>query len=671
MKSANLQLGNAPPFLLGAGLLLWGWQCQFLMFALALVLLLETSHLISWRWPISDKEFNTLSDFSGVMFFIAVVYIFSNEGAQGIFIILTVLPFILFPLVITQKYSELGVMKSSALFVSLRKLDPKLSPEANKTLDVSLPYFICCIVSASAGNQRTILFFVSICFLLAIILWSNRTKCYHFSTWLFALTLAFSLAYMSQIGLRQLQASIEASLLGVFDQFMWRYRDPNRSTISIGSLGRLKLSDRIVLRVNKEDALETPFLLREASYDTFSHGAWSNKDSEFNVIEQNIDESWTLVDGVNDSSTVTLSTYMVRDKGVIPLPHGSSRIKDVAAVEIEKNPHGTVIMDIREGWIQYRVHYASQIQKEFSPNEKDLHILEYYRDDIDRLATQLKLSSMPAEQAVQTVYQYFEDNFSYSLTQQQRYPRGKYLADFLFKNKQGHCEYFATATALLLRSAGIPTRYAVGYSISEYSTLEGQYIARSRHAHSWTLVYVNNNWRVLDTTPSTWTPFEEENASTIEPFMDLWAWISYTWSLWQSEGVVDEEQDSDFLLWLLIPLVGILSWKMYFKERVLRTHLSAADSNDEIIYEGNDSCFYEFSEQLEKNGFPRHKGETFASWLRRIESEIEYNESCQALKLHNQYRFDPNGLSKFDLLELNQLVISILSSFKKSSTKII
>jgi protein-glutamine gamma-glutamyltransferase len=670
MKSSNLQLGSAPPLLLGAGLLVWGWQCQFLIYALAMIILLETTHLISWRWPISDKEFNTLSDFSGVMFFIVVVYIFTNEGAQGIFIILTILPFILFPLVITQKYSAAGVMKSSALFVSLRKLDPELSPEANKTLDVSLPYFITCIVSASAGNQRTILFFIAICFLLTIILWSFRSTRYHFSSWLLALSLAFSLAYMSQIGLRQLQASIEASFLGIFDQFMWRYRDPNRSTTAIGSLGRLKLSDRIVLRIAKDESLETPFLLREASYNTFSYGVWSNKDSDFSVVEQNIDESWTLTDGLNDSSAVTLSTYMVRDKGVIPLPHGSSKIKDVAAVEIERNPHGTVIMDIREGWIQYKVEYANQIQKELAPNEKDLHILDYYQDDIDRLATQLKLSSMPEDQAVQTVYQFFQDNFNYSLNPQQRYPRGKYLADFLFKNRQGHCEYFATATSLLLRSVGIPTRYAVGYSISEYSSLEGQYIARSRHAHSWTLVYVNNNWQILDTTPSTWAPFEEENASTIEPFMDIWAWISYTWSLWQSEGVVDEEQDSDFLLWLLIPLLGVLAWKMYFKERVLRTRDSTAYSDDELTYKGTDSSFFELAEQLEKNGLPRHKGETFAKWLRRIENKIQYHESRQALKLHNQYRFDPNGLSALDVLELKRLVACVLSSNKEPAAKL-
>lgn len=351
MNSFSTQLRNAPPLLMGAGLLVWGWQCNYLLYALIMALLLETSHLISWRWPITDKEFNTLSDFSGLMFFIAVVYIFTNEGAKGIYIILTVLPFILFPLLITQRYSGHGTMNSSALFPSLRKLDPLLSPEANNRIDVSLPYFVTCIVSASAGNQRTILFFVAVCVLLAIVLWSVRPLRYSLAAWLSTLVIAFSIAYASQLGLRQLQASIEASFLGIFDQFMWQYRDPNRATTAIGSLGRLKLSDRIVLRLKTKQVIQTPFLLREASYNSFAHGIWNNKEADFTVIEQNVDKSWTLRNEVENEATVTLSTYMVREKGVIPLPHGSNKIKNVAAIEIEKNRQGTVIMDMREGWI--------------------------------------------------------------------------------------------------------------------------------------------------------------------------------------------------------------------------------------------------------------------------------------------------------------------------------
>ncbi len=661
MISSTLQLRAASPLLMGSALLLWGWQCSLLPYALVMALLVETTQLISWRWSISDKEFNTLSDFSGVMFFIAVLYIFSDEGAQGIFVILKILPFILFPLLIVQKYSAHGSMKSSALFVSLRKLDPALSPEANTRIDVSLPYFVCCIVSASAGNQRTIWFFVLVCFLISCVLWNIRPKRYATPVWILMIALTFSIAYAGQFGLRQLQASIEATFLGVFDQFMWRYRDPNRATTTIGSLGRLKLSDRIVLRLRTDSKLQLPFLLREASYNTFSHGIWSSKDSDFVVIDQNLDNSWTLADAKNSDASVTLSTYMVREKGVIPLPHGSTKLENVAAIEIEKNPKGTVLMDIREGWIQYQAQFQNDNLHELSPDENDLHVNKYYQEDFVRLAKELELSTMTSSQAVYTVQQFFQNNFKYSLNQQQRYPKGKYLSNFLFNNRQGHCEYFATATVLLLRSAGIPARYAVGYSVDEYSSLEGQYVARARHAHSWALVYIDNEWQVLDTTPSVWAPYEDENTSAIEPLMDLWAWVSYTWSRWQSEDAAEEEENTGFLLWLLIPLISILAWRMYFKERI-QNNKSTPNLENHSEVAGTDSCFYLLIEQIEQFGLRRNTGETLFVWFKRIENKIQVRQLHSALQLHYQYRFDPEGLNSDDTLELKRLVTGLLAA---------
>ncbi|MFT5350116.1 MAG: transglutaminase-like putative cysteine protease [Planctomycetota bacterium] len=664
MNNSNLQLRAAPAFSIGATLLVWGWQCQFLPFALLMAVLLEMAQFMSWRWSITDKEFNTLSDFSGVVFFIVVIYIFTDEGARGIFVILSVMPFVLFPLLITQKYSERGMMNLSALLPGLRKLEPALSPQAGTITDISLPYFIVCLVSASAGNQRTIGFFIVISLLIALMLWSVRPKRYSIRLWFVAIVLSLSMAYAVQIGLRQLQASLEASFIGIFDQFMWRYRDPNRATTAIGSLGRLKLSDRIVLRVKAEDMPEIPLLLKEASYSNFGHGVWSSQESDFSVIDQNSDGSWTLTNEIQSDLELTIATYMVRDKGVIPLPHGTSKIKNVTAIEIQKNPLGTVIMDIREGWIQYDVAYENIIHDELPPNENDLLLLNYYREDFERLANELQLSSMTTEQVVDTVSRFFQENFTYTLNQSQRYPKGKYLANFLFNNRQGHCEYFATATALLLRSVGIPTRYAVGYSVDEYSALEGQYIARARDAHSWTQVYINDHWEVLDTTPAIWSSYEEQNASAVEPFMDIWFWASYTWSRWQSDDLTEEEQNTDVLMWLLIPLIAMLAWRIYFKERI-QNKPERAGIDEQGAYPGDDSSFYELVSVMESSCSPRFPGETLPAWFNRIDSRIHAQYLHAALEMHYQYRFDPAGISLLEQKKLNQLVADLLTTEKE------
>ena len=75
--------------------------------------------------------------------------------------------------------------------------------------------------------------------------------------------------------------------------------------------------------------------------------------------------------------------------------------------------------------------------------------------------------------------------FLYSLEGQQRDPELDPIEDFVTNNRQGHCEYFATALTLMLRSQGIPARMIVGYKCDEYSYASDAYRVRQSHAHTW------------------------------------------------------------------------------------------------------------------------------------------------------------------------------------------
>ncbi len=76
------------------------------------------------------------------------------------------------------------------------------------------------------------------------------------------------------------------------------------------------------------------------------------------------------------------------------------------------------------------------------------------------------------------------------------------IEDFLFVQKAGHCEYFASAMALLLRSVGIPTRMVSGFYGGEWNRY-GKYLAvRQRDAHAWVEVWVGDaGWVTFDPTP--------------------------------------------------------------------------------------------------------------------------------------------------------------------------
>ena len=78
------------------------------------------------------------------------------------------------------------------------------------------------------------------------------------------------------------------------------------------------------------------------------------------------------------------------------------------------------------------------------------------------------------------------------------------LEGFLFDTKAGHCEYFATAMAVLLREGGVPTRNVNGYYGAHWNELGGFYVVRQADAHSWVEVHFGRlGWVTFDPTPPT------------------------------------------------------------------------------------------------------------------------------------------------------------------------
>ncbi|MEJ2078878.1 MAG: DUF3488 and transglutaminase-like domain-containing protein [Acidobacteriota bacterium] len=77
------------------------------------------------------------------------------------------------------------------------------------------------------------------------------------------------------------------------------------------------------------------------------------------------------------------------------------------------------------------------------------------------------------------------------------------LADFLFTTREGHCEYFATAMAVMLRIAGIPSRIVNGFRRGEFNPWGGYLIVRESDAHSWVEAYFpGGGWLEFDPTPT-------------------------------------------------------------------------------------------------------------------------------------------------------------------------
>ena len=127
-------------------------------------------------------------------------------------------------------------------------------------------------------------------------------------------------------------------------------------------------------------------------------------------------------------------------------------------------------------------------------------------DEFEALALEITAGADTRIEKVEAVLAYLLANYSYSLDQplSDRVSSGELdpVEGFLFDTKAGHCEYFATAMALLLREVDVPTRNVNGFYGAHYNNIGDFYVVRQADAHSWVEVYFDGlGWLTFDPTP--------------------------------------------------------------------------------------------------------------------------------------------------------------------------
>ena len=352
-----------------------------------------------------------------------------------------------------------------------------------------------------------------------------------------------------------------------------------------------------------------------------------------------------LAAGSQSVHSVKVSAYLRKGKGMLALPHATYQVSELPVLSVQRNNFGAVKVENGPTLINYTAHFQQNPSLDRLPTSHDLSLPLSEKTYLTKLANDLNLAQQPPRQVLTSLLTFFQD-FQYTLnltapTQKNITP----LENFLLYQHAGHCEYFATATSLLLRAAGIPSRYASGYAVQEFSNLENIYVVRKRHAHAWVLVFFDGRWQKFDTTPAAWVNFEAEMVTWWESIYDLWYWLSYEFSKWRLKNSASSNY---WLIWLILPLSLVLLWRLYVRKKVTRP------SKQLFIYQpkiGIDSAFYQIIHQLNSVGLIsvgliRQPGETLTIWLQRIKaSQIAEVDLQNLLTLHQRYRFDPIGIT--------------------------
>jgi transglutaminase-like putative cysteine protease len=159
--------------------------------------------------------------------------------------------------------------------------------------------------------------------------------------------------------------------------------------------------------------------------------------------------------------------------------------------------------------------------------------------EAERVAREVRATSGSAIAKAAAVSQYFQAGSDYSLRPPNAPPGVDPIAFFLRQRHPAHCEYFASATAVVLRAAGVPARYVTGYIVDEQqSEPDDRWIARNRDAHAWVEAYDDRSgrWFAVESTPG-------RTYQTIADPSD-----SRNQSFWGDESVDDSESNRFSLL---------------------------------------------------------------------------------------------------------------------------
>jgi len=148
---------------------------------------------------------------------------------------------------------------------------------------------------------------------------------------------------------------------------------------------------------------------------------------------------------------------------------------------------------------------------------------------IPRLARDLA-GGLPSDEArARAIERHLRSNYPYTTVLPDKEPSDP-LAYFLFERRKGHCEYYASAMAVMLRSLGIPSRVVTGFHGGELNPVSGWHVVRASDAHSWVEAYLaGKGWTTFDPTPADPNPRRPSLWAKVSHYIDAAEMFWYEW----------------------------------------------------------------------------------------------------------------------------------------------
>jgi protein-glutamine gamma-glutamyltransferase len=290
--------------------------------------------------------------------------------------------------------------------------------------------------------------------------------------------------------------------------------------VVLGGFGVIRHDPTVILRVRVPDAGDPPpeqlaLRMRGTSFDRYDGRSWTRTPTRGAPLPRMWRDHYALHRWPQAGDRVLSVVLDPLDEPVVFLPEGTVALSVPPRVRAGRDVSRRLVRSLGTD-VRYtdgdglRLLYDAHVSPH--PNER--------REPLDHETRALFLQLPPdhertvalardivgdagtdAERA-RRILRYLRDSGRYDYSLQQPEVGDSPAESFLFEARTGHCEYFSTAMALLLRAVDVPARNVTGFVGGRYNAFGDYYAIRQGDAHSWVEAYVNGVWMSYDPTPA-------------------------------------------------------------------------------------------------------------------------------------------------------------------------
>lgn len=270
--------------------------------------------------------------------------------------------------------------------------------------------------------------------------------------------------------------------------------------------GPVKLSKEVYFRIQTN---RTKLYLRGRVLTTYNGVSWKQEESKpikFKVAKPVATSrlEYMLYDFKEGMSTVLAPMSVIQTN----LPQD--------LLTYDKNQiltyDGNLKRDYNDGVAISGYEYSTEAPPSFEPY---LQLPPQYAPEVVALTKKITKGAKSDRDKVERIRRYLLSQYTYALAVGVPPKDKDFVAYFLLSQEEGYCVYFATASAVMARISGVPSRYVEGFITPETLIPGRDTPVSGERAHAWSEVFYDETWHILETTP-TFTTLGPEEGDSIE-----------------------------------------------------------------------------------------------------------------------------------------------------------